>query len=176
MSDLVVISYSDEYRAADVLAALQRLQEKLLIDMEDAAYVVKGKDGKVKLHETVPLTKIGAAGGLASGTFWGALIGLLFLQPALGAITGAAIGATTGAIGGKFADYGIPNDFIRQLAQSLQNGTSALFVLIRRATPDKVLAELKQFGGTVLHTTLSTEAEQRLQSTLAAGKAAGQLR
>jgi len=71
MSDLVVVTYPDEYKAAEVLAALQRLEEKLLIDMEDAAYVVKGKDGKVKMHETVPLTKIGAASGLASGTFWG---------------------------------------------------------------------------------------------------------
>jgi len=70
MSDLVVVTYPDEYKAAEVLAALQRLEEKLLIDMEDAAYVVKGKDGKVKMHETVPLTKIGAASGLASGTFW----------------------------------------------------------------------------------------------------------
>lgn len=174
MSDLVVLTYPDEYKAAEVLAALQRLQEKLLIDMEDAAYVVKGKDGKVKLHETIPLTKIGATSGLASGTFWGALIGLLFLQPALGALTGAAIGAATGALSGKLADYGIPNDFIKQLAQNLQNGTSAIFVLVRRVTPDKVLAELKQYGGTVLHTSLSTEAEQRLQTALSAGKAAGQ--
>ena len=174
MSDLIVITYPDEYKAAEVLAALQRLQERLLVDMEDAAYVVKRKDGKVKLHETVPLTKIGAARGLASGTFWGALLGLLFLQPALGALTGAAIGTTTGAITGKLADYGIPNDFINQLAEKLQNGTSAIFVLVRRAAPDRVSAELKQYGGTVLHTTLSTEAEQRLQSALSAGKAAGQ--
>jgi uncharacterized membrane protein len=173
MSDLVVIAYPDEYKAGDALAGLERLKEGLLIDMEDAAYVVRGRDGKIKVHETVPLTKIGAGAGLARGTFWGALIGLIFLQPALGAITGAAIGATTGAISGKLADYGIPNGFIDQLAQNLKNGTSALFVLIRRATPDKVLAELKQYGGTVLHTTLSKETEQRLSSALAAGKAAG---
>jgi uncharacterized membrane protein len=172
MSDLIVVTYPDEYRAAEVLAALQRLQEKLLIEMEDAAYVVKQKDGKLKLHETVPLTKIGAVSGMASGTFWGMLVGLLFLQPALGAVAGAAVGATSGAVSGKLADYGIPNDFIKQLGQNLQNGTSALFVLVRRSTPDKVVAEIKQYGGTILHSTLSTQAEAQLQSALAAGQRA----
>ena len=119
MSDLVVVTYPDEYRAAEVLAVLQRLQAKLLIDLEDAGYVVKQKDGNIKLHETIPMTKIGATGGLASGTMWGALIGMLFLQPALGALVGAAAGATTGAISGKLADYGIPNDFIKQLGTKL---------------------------------------------------------
>jgi len=172
MSDLIVVTYPDEYKAAEVLATLQRLQKELLIDMEDAAYVTKEKDGKLKLHETVPLTKIGATHGLASGTFWGALVGLLFLQPALGAVAGAAIGTATGAISGKFADYGIPNDFIKQLGQNLQNGTSALFVLVRRVTPDKVVAQVKQYGGTILHSSLSEDAEKRLQSALAAGQSA----
>lgn len=168
MSDLIVVAYPDEYRAAEVLAVLQRLQGKVLIDLEDAVYVTKDENGKLKLHETVPMTKIGATTGMVSGTFWGMLIGLLFLQPALGAVAGAAIGAGTGALSGKLADYGIKEDFIRQLAQNLQNGSSALFVLIRRATPDKVLAEVRPYGGTILHSTLSTEAEKRLQSKIAA--------
>jgi uncharacterized membrane protein len=173
MSDLIVVTYPDEYKAGEVLTALSRLQKELLIDMEDAAFVIKGQDGKVKLHETVDLAKLGAAGGLARGTFWGMLIGLLFMQPALGAVAGAALGGATGAISGKLADYGIPNDFIDKLAQGLKNGTSALFVLVRRATPDKVLAQVKQYGGTILHSTLSSEAEAKLQSALSAGKAAG---
>lgn len=170
MSELVVVTYPDEYKAAEVLNALQRLQKELLIDMEDASVVVKGKDGKVELHETVNLTKVGAAGGLARGTLWGMLIGLLFMQPALGALTGAAFGATAGAVGGKLADYGIPDDFIKQLAANLKNGTSALFVLVRRATPDKVVDAVKKYGGTVLHSTLSQEAEGHLKSALAAGQ------
>lgn len=172
MSALIVVTYPDEYRAAEVLAALQRLQDRLLIDMEDAAYVMKEKDGKFKLHQTVSLTKIGATSGLASGTFWGALIGLLFLQPALGAIAGAAVGSATGALRGKLRDYGIPDDFIMQLGQNLQNGNSALFVLIRRVTLGKALAEIEQYGGTVLHSSLSREAEKRLQSALAAAQRA----
>lgn len=173
MSDLIVVTYPDEYKAAEALTTLQRLQKELLIDMEDAAFIVKNAAGKVELHETVPLAKIGATSGFAHGTFWGALIGLLFLQPALGAITGAALGATTGALTGKLSDYGIPNDLVKQLSENLKTGTSALFVLVRRATPDKVLAEVKKYGGTITHSTLSAEAEQRLQSALSAGKAAG---
>jgi uncharacterized membrane protein len=174
MSELIVVTYPDEYKAAEALATLQRLQKELLIDMKDAAYIVKGETGKVEFHETIPMTRIGATAGLWHGTFWGALIGLLFMQPALGAITGAALGATTGALRGKLSDYGIPNDFIKQLEKDLKNGTSALFLLVRRATPDKVLAEVKKYGGTIVHSTLSEEDEQRLQSALSAGKAAGQ--
>lgn len=170
MSDLVVVTYPDEYRAAEVLAVLQRLQEKLLIDLEDAGYVMREKNGNLKLHETIPMTRIGATSGLASGTMWGALIGLLFMQPALGAVAGAALGASTGALSGKLADYGIPNDFVKQLGQNLQSGSSTLFVLIRRATPDKVLAEINQYGGTVLHTSLSKDAETRLQAALTGGQ------
>jgi len=184
MSDLIVVTYPDQYKAAQVLAALQRLEKALLIEMEDMAFVVKETDGKVKLHETVSLARIGAKSGFAHGTLWGALVGLLFLQPALGAVAGAALGATSGAVGGasvgaatgaiagKLADYGIPNDFAKQLGENLNNGTSALFVLVRRAAPDKVLAEVKKYGGTVAHSTLSADAEQRLQSALSAGTAA----
>jgi uncharacterized membrane protein len=170
MSDLVVVTYPDEYRAGEVLAVLQRLQEKLLIDLEDAGYVMKDKAGNFKLHETIPMTKIGATSGLASGTMWGALIGMLFLQPALGAMAGAAAGAATGALSGKLSDFGIPNDFIKQLGENLKNGTSTLFILVRRVTPDKVLAEISSYGGTVLHSSLSTDAEARLQAALAAGQ------
>src|SRR5262249_8675650 len=103
---------------------------------------------------------------------------------ALGAVAGAALGATSGAVGGasvgaatgaiaeKLADYGIPSDFAKQLGENLKNGTSALFVLVRRAIPDKVLAEVKKYGGAVAHSTLSADAEQRLQSALSAGTAA----
>lgn len=163
MSNLVVVAYPDEYRAAEVMAALRRLNKQYLIDLEDACYVTKDARGKIKLHQNTSLTGAGAAwGGL-----WGMLIGLLFFVPFLG----FAIGAGIGAIGGKLSDYGIDDTFAKQLTSTLQPNSSALFVLVQRSTPDKVVPELAKYGGTVLQTSLPKETEDKLRAALEQGGA-----
>jgi uncharacterized membrane protein len=169
MSDLIVVTYPDMYKASEVVGVLQRLQKQYLLEMEDAAFVTKDASGAVKLHQTVPLTQVGAAMGVARGTMWGALIGLLFLNPLVGAVAGAAAGGASGALGGALSDYGISDDLIKSLGADLKPETSAAFVLIRRATTDKVLAEVAKYGGHVLRTSLSSEAEAKLQAALTAG-------
>ena len=158
MSTLVVVSYPDVNRAEEVRLKLRKLQGEYLIDMEDAVVAVKNAEGKVKLHQAINLTAMGAA----SGGFWGALIGLFFLNPLIGVAAGAAAGAVSGAL----TDVGINDDFMKKLASSLDPGSSALFVLVRSSTPDKVLAELQGTGGTVLKTSLSHEDEAKLQAAL----------
>jgi len=123
---------------------------------------VKDQQGKVKLHQAVNLT----AAGAVSGGFWGALIGLLFLNPVLG----LAIGAGAGAASGALTDVGINDKFMKELAGGMTPGSSALFVLVRKATPDKVLEELKGTGGKILKTSLTHEDEARLQAALSAAK------
>jgi uncharacterized membrane protein len=169
MSELVAVAYPDVYRAGEVCAVLQRLQREFLIEMEDAAYVTREADGKVKLHQTMPIVATAAGIGLSRGTIWGALIGLLFLQPVLGLAVGGAVGAASGALTGKLADFGIPDSFMKELGQKLQPGTSALFVLFRKATWEKVLPHASQYGGTVIHSSLSPEAEAKLQAALTQG-------
>jgi uncharacterized membrane protein len=83
-----------------------------------------------------------------------------------GLLTGAAIGAGTGALSGALSDYGIDDEFIRSVGSTIEPGSSALFILVRRATLDKVLPELRPFGGTVLRTSLSNEQEERLRQAL----------
>jgi uncharacterized membrane protein len=158
MANLVVIGFDDEFKADEVRTALWKMRKEYLIDLEDAVVAVKNSHGKVKLHQAVNLTAAGAAGG----GFWGALMGMIFLNPLLG----AGIGAAAGAMSGALSDVGINNAFMKDLAGSLHNGSSALFVLVRKATPDKVLEELKGFGGTVLQTSLSHENEAKLQAAL----------
>ena len=158
MSTFVAIEYDDPHKAEEVRLALVKLQKEYLIDLEDAVVAVKDEDGKVKLHQAFNLTATGAV----TGGFWGTLIGLLFFSPLLG----AAVGATAGAVSGALSDVGIDDNFMKSLAAGLKNNTSVLFVLIRKATPDKVLAEVKQYGGTVLRTSLSHEDEAKLQSVL----------
>jgi uncharacterized membrane protein len=158
MSDLVVIAYTDENRAAEVMSTIHRLTSEHLVDLEDACYVTKGLDGKIRLHQSKELTSAGAL----YGGMWGMLIGLIFLAP----IFGLAIGAASGAIAGKVSDYGIDDAFMKQLAAQMKPGSSAIFTLTRRVTADKVVPELAKYGGTVLRTSLSKDAEQKLEKAL----------
>jgi len=162
MSTLVVIEYDEPYKAEETRLLLRKMQKDYLIDLEDAVVAVKDQQGKVKLHQAVNLT----AAGAVSGGFWGALIGLLFLNPVLG----LAIGAGAGAASGALTDVGINDKFMKELAGGMTPGSSALFVLVRKATPDKVLEELKGTGGKILKTSLTHEDEARLQAALSAAK------
>jgi uncharacterized membrane protein len=158
MSDLIVIAYDDEFKAEEVRLTLAKLQVEHLIELEDAAVVVKDEHGKIKLKQAVNLTSAGAA----SGGFWGLLIGILFFNPLLG----AAVGAASGALAGAFSDIGVDDNFIRELGETLQPKSSALFVLVRKVTPDKVLEEVGKFGGKVLRTSLTKDEESQLQTVL----------
>jgi len=166
MSDLIVVAFPGEDTADQVLNKLQALQKEHLIDLEDACVVVRDRNGKVHVKQAVNLIGLEAASGGAFGALWGTLIGLLFLNPLAGLLTGAAFGAGAGALSGMLSDYGIDDDFIRSLGDTLEPGTSALFVLVRRATLDKVLPEVRPFGGKVIRTSLSTEQEARLRRAL----------
>lgn len=174
MSTLVAITYPEVNQAGRVFNSLKRLVTEHVLDMHDAVYVTKDSSGEVDLHQLVNLPGEGAARGAAGGALWGGLIGLLFLQPLTGAAIGAAIGAGTGAIAGRFTDFGIDDNFVRQLSSQMSPNSSAIFVLIRRMTEDKVVPEISQYGGTVLRTSLSDEAEQRLQAALSQGTPVGQ--
>jgi uncharacterized membrane protein len=166
MSDLIVVGFTGEDTADQVLNKLHALQKEYLIDLADACVVIRDRHGEVRLKQAVKLVGAGAAGGGLSGALWGTLIGLLFLNPLAGLLTGAAVGAGAGALSGALVDYGIDDAFIRSLGATIQPGSSALFVLMRRVTADKVLPELSQFKGTVLRTSLSDEQEQRLRQAL----------
>jgi uncharacterized membrane protein len=164
VSNLVVIVYPNENRAAEVMTTLKRLTGEYVIDLEDAVYVTKDAGGKVKLHQADNV----AGAGAAWGGLWGLLIGLLFFVP----VAGLAIGAAAGALAGKYSDYGIDDKFVKQLSATLTPGSSAIFVLVRRSTPDKVVPEISKYGGTVLQTSLDKETEAKLQAALAQGAAA----
>jgi uncharacterized membrane protein len=159
MSDLVVIVYPSEEKAEQVRQHLFELQKEYLITINDAVIAVKTDTGDVKLNQLVNTTVVGAA----SGSFWGLLIGVLFLNP----LIGVAVGAASGALGGALTDFGINDKFMKELAASVQPGNAALFVLIKNMTADKVLNEIKGSGGIVLKTSLDERKEQILRDALA---------
>jgi uncharacterized membrane protein len=158
MATLVVIDYESEVKAEEVRLALLKMQKEYLIDLADAVVVVRDDKGKVRLRQLYNLT---AAGALTGG-FWGALMGLLFLNPLFGFAIGAAAGAVTGAL----RDVGINDNFMKELGETLKPGTAALCVLIHQMTPDKVIEEIKPFGGTLIKTNLCHENEAKLREAL----------
>ena len=137
-----------------------------MIDLEDACVVEREKDGKVHIKQAVNLTAVGAAQGGMSGALWGTLVGFLFLNPLAGMAIGGLVGAGAGALSGSLADYGINDDFVRKLGETIPVDSSALFVLVKSVTEDKVLAEIEHYKPRVLKTSLSNEDEAKLKAAL----------
>lgn len=160
MSELFVFAFDTDTGAAEMRDALGRLQKEHLITLEDAAVVIRKPDGKVKVKQAVNLVGAGAWGG----AFWGMLIGMLFWAPWLG----LAVGAVTGAISGKFSDIGVDDNFIKEVGSTIEPGHSALFLLVRDVTPDKVLERLEGFSPKVIQTSLSKEDEAKLREAFGA--------
>jgi uncharacterized membrane protein len=156
VATLSVLKFNDPSGADRVLLALQGMQERQLITLEDAAVVSWPQDRKKP--QTHQLHSMGSAGAL-TGAFWGMLFGLIFFVP----ILGMAMGAAMGGLGGSMADVGIDDDFIKQVREKVTPGTSALFALTSGATVDRVTEELKQFDFEIISTNLPEEQEQKLR-------------
>ena len=164
MSDLVEIVFPTEKKAEEVRQKLLGMQKEYLIELGDAVIAVKDAKGRVKLNQLINTT----AAGAVSGTFWGTLIGLIFLMP----LAGAAIGAASGAIGGALTDAGLNDKWMKDAAAAIKPGEAALFLLVRKVTGDKVLEGLKGEGGRVMRTSLDHTKEAALQAALAGVEAA----
>jgi uncharacterized membrane protein len=136
------------------------MQGEGLIQLADWARVIRREDGKIEVKQAENVTGAGAAGGALLGM----LLGLLFLMP----LAGLVVGAATGAIIGHFADYGISDQFIKDVGNQVTPGTSALFLYVVEATTDRVVERLQPYGPTVLRTSLSHDAEDRLRAAMQA--------
>jgi uncharacterized membrane protein len=156
LATLSVLKFNDPSGADRVLLALQGMQERQLITLEDAAIVTWPADRKKpQTRQLSSMTGVGALGG----AFWGFLFGLIFFIPLLG----LAMGAAMGALSGSLADIGIDDDFINTVRERVTSGTSALFALTSGATEDRVIEELKQFDFEIISTNLPAEQEQKLR-------------
>ena len=164
MADLIAIGYPDETTADAAADEARRLAQDLIIQPDAIAVIVRDKEGKFHTHTSHHLV----GGGATWGMFWGLLFGLLFFIP----FFGLAIGAGMGALMGKITKSGIDREFQDQVRGLLQPGTSALFLMVEKVTPDKATEALSRFGGTVLKSSLSKEGEAELQDALHGQQAA----
>ena len=159
MADLIAIGYDDEETAEKAAQEVYRLADDLIIQPEAVAVIVRDENGKYKVttnHHPV-------AEGVTWGMFWGVLFGLLFFVPVFGLVIGGVFGTLFGVI----EKIGVDNQFQRQVRDMVQPGTSALFLVVEKVTPDKAIEALSKFGGKVLKSSLSNDAEQQLEEALA---------
>jgi len=159
MADLIAIGYPDKETAAKAAEEVARLSEDLIIEPEAVAVIVRDEDGK--FHVTTNHHPV--AEGVSWGMLWGLLFGLLFFIPLFGAVIGAGVGAVMG----KLTQMGIDKEFQEQVRDMVAPGTSALFLVVDKITPDKAIAALSKYGGRVLKTSLSDEAQRQFQEALA---------
>lgn len=162
MSNLIVVTFDNEFKADQTLLSLAQLQKDALVDLEDAVVVVKSERGRVRVKQTLDLTTGDAA---VAGGWWGLLIGLILGGP-IGGILG---GAAAGALLGRLVDLGVDDGFIKDVGRSLQPGSSAIFVLVREGDPATLKAEFDRFDGVILDGHLSDEAQAWLAQTAQTG-------
>jgi uncharacterized membrane protein len=160
MATLVAIGYPDQVTAEQAMQTVNELQSELIIQADQVAAISRDLEGKYHVHTAHGGASAG--GGAWWGGFWGLLFGLLFFIP----FAGLAIGAGMGALFGHLGKQGIDKAFQQQVRDYLKPGTSALFLVIEHATPDKATAALSQYGGTVIKTSLSDEDTKRLQEAI----------
>jgi uncharacterized membrane protein len=160
MATLVAIGYPDQGTAEQARQTVQELEADLIIQADQVAAISRDLEGKYHVHTSHGGASAGA--GAWWGGFWGFLFGLLFFIP----FAGLALGAGMGALFGHFGEKGIDKAFQQQVRDYLKPGTSALFMVIEQATPDKAIAALQQYGGTVIKTSLSEEDTKRLQEAI----------
>jgi len=161
MSTLSVLKFPTSDGAQKMEGTLLDLQKQHVIEVQDAA-IVTWPQGK-KQPKTQQLHSLTGQGALM-GAFWGMLFGLIFFIP----FFGLAVGAAMGALSGKFADYGIDDNFIKQTREKVTEGTSALFVLTTGAVQDKVVAALKGQTFEIISTNLPKDKEDELRAAFGA--------
>ena len=185
MAELIVVGFKkDMYRASDVLNQLQRMNEDWAVDLHDAVAVYRDNNGKLRVDQSFQMTTGEGAGW---GGLWGSLIGATLAIPftggasgaaaagalAAGALGGGALGASWGALDASWwkDEFGIPDEFVKQIGAMVQPGDSAVYALLRTANPDKVAQAFRGYGGTILSTTLNRDQENKVEDVLS-GKAA----
>jgi len=165
MNSLFAFVFDERSTAEEAMKDLAGLQQGQVLTLHDAVFVTRTQDGGVKLDQSVNIT----AAGALSGAFWGSLIGLIFLAPLLG----AAVGAAAGGVSGYLTDYGVNDDFARQMGGKLEPGRVALFVLASNVTPERVAEALRPRGGELFYSSFAPEVEQRFRQGIRPSVAQG---
>jgi len=182
VAELIVVGFKkDMYRASEVLNELLNLNDNWVVDLHDAVAAYRDYNGKLRVDQSYQMT---TGEGAAWGGLWGLLIGATLAIPftagasaaaaagaiAAGAAGGTAIGAGAGAIDASSwkDEFGIPDDFVKQVSTMVQPGDSAIYAILRVGDPDVVADQFRGYGGTILRTTLTHDQQAQVEKVLSA--------
>lgn len=157
MSEFIAITFDDAASGEAALRSVRALEHDGQVRLHDTAVVTKDASGKVNIHNE-------AGTGTETGAVVGAILGgmLFVLFPIAGILGGAAVGGLIG----RAAVPGVDGAFVKEVANDLPNGGSALFLLVREGDPGLLIAAMRQYHGRVRQTTLDEETEQALADSL----------
>ena len=181
MSNMIVVGFPGEHRAAEVLDQLLHLQERSWFELDDAVAVRRTRHGLLRIEQSLTPTSLqGAAFGGAIGAIVGALVAAPLTLGASAAIAATVVGVNAG-MGGVFGgavaaedakidknDHGISESFVKKIGKMLTPGSSALFLLGKAVNPKAVAEHFKGYGGKVEYSTLSLEKTAQIQRIIRA--------
>lgn len=164
MSDLLIITFETPDGAFELDAHLRGIRRLQKLETQDIKVATRDEDGAVELHGPANVRAMQVVGG----TIWGLVLGAAFLVPVAGAVAGAA----TGAVVGQFRDPGVDSTFLKEIAESLPKGGSALCLLVRDMDTDALLGEIAAFPqkGHLIQSPLDGAQEDRLRGLIQTGK------
>jgi len=162
MSEMMVLGFENEMEADRFGLKLAELQKDMIVQLGDAAEVVRDPDGKPHVKHGSHIVGAGAMGG----AFWGMLFGLLFFMPFLG----MAIGAGLGALFGKGAKTGLDKQVLEEMHDAVPPGKAGWFLVIEQMTEDKFMAAIEGTNATLVRSNLTEEQEAELKHAFGAKK------
>ena len=177
MAELIVVGFQkDRYKASEVLDILKKMNQSSVVDLNDAVAVYRDHSGDLLIEQSYQMTTgEGAGWGSLLGIIIGGLIAVPFTAGAsaaaavaAGTLGGATLGAGVGALDAKSIkkDFGLTEDFVRDVGGMVQTGDSAIVALLRTLDPDRVAEQFRGYGGTVLRSTLSADQQGRIEKML----------
>ena len=158
MSHILVITFEDENQAPSALKSLRDLEHENLLNLQDAAVIVKDAEGKVDIKNMV---ESGVKVGAISGGALGLAIGSIMFP-----VVGTVIGAAAGALVGRSLDNGLDKKFVNDVKESLNPGSSAILFIVNHENIGILISALEPYKGKIYQSSFDSDAEEEVRKAL----------